>query len=89
MGFSREEKQAIIEKFATHPGDVGSSEVQIALLSHRINRLSQHLIEHKLDHHSHRGLLMLVGKRRHLLSYLGREHPERYQRLIQELGLRR
>ena len=89
MGFSREEKQAIIDKFATHPGDVGSSEVQIALLSHRINRLSHHLVEHKLDRHSHRGLLKLVGRRRRLLSYLSRENPERYRSLIEELGLRR
>ncbi len=88
MPISKEEKQKTIEAFARFPGDTGSPEVQIALLTLRINRLSEHLMAHKHDHHSHRGLLMLVGKRKRLLRYLRREDPERYQALVEKLGIR-
>ncbi|MER3425830.1 MAG: 30S ribosomal protein S15 [Thermus sp.] len=89
MPITKEEKQKVIEEFARFPGDTGSTEVQVALLTHRINRLSEHLQKHKHDHHSHRGLLMLVGKRRRLLRYLEREDEARYQALIEKLGLRK
>lgn len=82
-------KKAIIEQYETHPGDTGSPEVQIALLSHRISELTEHLKEHKHDHHSRRGLLLLVGRRRRLLGYLQRIDIERYRALIERLGLRR
>lgn len=83
-----EQKKALIEEFATHPGDTGSPEVVIALLTARINRLNEHFQKHKHDYHSRRGLLMLVGRRRRLLNYLRREDPERYERLVTRLGLR-
>jgi small subunit ribosomal protein S15 len=89
MPITKEEKQKVMEEFARFPGDTGSTEVQVALLTLRINRLSEHLKAHKHDHHSHRGLLMLVGKRRRLLRYLEREDPERYQALVEKLGLRK
>ncbi|HGY09781.1 MAG TPA: 30S ribosomal protein S15 [Oceanithermus profundus] len=89
MGLSATEKQQIIEQHAQFPGDTGSTEVQVALLTERINRLSQHLSEHKHDHHSHRGLLKMVGQRKRLLKYLEREDPERYKALIEKLGLRK
>jgi small subunit ribosomal protein S15 len=82
-------KKSIIEQYETHPGDTGSPEVQIALLSHRISELTEHLKEHKHDHHSRRGLLLLVGRRRRLLGYLQRIDIERYRGLIERLGLRR
>ena len=85
----KEEKAAIIEKYATHPGDTGSPEVQIAVLTHRINDLNEHLREHKQDNHSRRGLLMMVGKRRSLLDYLAKKDIERYRALIAKLGLRK
>jgi len=88
MALTQEEKQRIIEKFARHPGDTGSPEVQIALLTERISRLTEHLKEHKKDFHSRRGLYLMVGQRRRLLRYLKREDPRRYARLIQELGIR-
>ncbi|HHE47827.1 MAG TPA: 30S ribosomal protein S15 [Candidatus Acetothermia bacterium] len=88
MALAQEEKQKIIEKFARHQGDTGSPEVQIALLTERISRLTEHLKEHKKDFHSRRGLQLLVGRRRRLLRYLKREDPHRYARLIQELGIR-
>ena len=88
MPITKEEKQKVIQEFARFPGDTGSTEVQVALLTLRINRLSEHLNVHKKDHHSHRGLLMMVGQRRRLLRYLQREDPERYRALIEKLGIR-
>lgn len=82
-------KQATIEKFQKAKGDTGSVEVQIALLTDRINHLTDHLQDHKKDHHSRRGLLKLVGKRRRMLDYLSALDVERYRSLIKELGLRR
>jgi small subunit ribosomal protein S15 len=82
-------KQQIIEEHKTHPGDTGSSEVQIALLTARIEHLTEHLKTHKKDHHTRRGLLQLVGQRRRLLDYLQREDIERYRALLQRLGIRR
>ena len=82
-------KQKIIGEYATADGDTGSPEVQVALLSHRISHLTEHLKEHKHDHHSRRGLLLLVGQRRRLLNYLAKTDIERYRRLIERLGLRR
>ncbi len=83
------EKQAIIEKYAVHEGDTGSPEVQIALLTKRINDLTDHLRVHKKDHHSRRGLLKMVGKRRSLLKYLTKTDIERYRKIVAELGLRK
>jgi small subunit ribosomal protein S15 len=82
-------KTAIIQEYATHPGDTGSPEVQIAVLSTRIKDLTEHLKDHKHDHHSRRGLLILVGQRRRLLGYLQKIDIERYRKLIDRLGLRR
>lgn len=82
-------KAEIIERYATTPGDTGSPEVQIALLTGRISHLTEHLKEHKHDHHSRRGLLLLVGQRRRLLNYLQNTDIERYRSLIERLGLRR
>lgn len=82
-------KQEIIAKYQTHEGDTGSPEVQIALLTERINSLTDHLRFHKKDHHSRRGLLMMVGQRRGLLNYLSDQDIERYRAIIKELGLRR
>ena len=82
-------KQEIIEKFALHEGDTGSPEVQIALLTERINHLNEHLKLHKKDHHSRRGLLKMVGQRRGMLNYLKKKDIERYRALIAELGLRK
>lgn len=82
-------KQQIIKEYATHEGDTGSPEVQIAVLSRRIKDLTEHLKEHKHDHHSRRGLLLLVGHRRRLLGYLQKVDIERYRALIARLGLRR
>jgi len=81
--------QEIISEYGTHDSDTGSPEVQVALLSERINHLTEHLRTHKHDHHSRRGLLMMVGRRRRLLNYLSREDVERYRKLISSLGLRR
>jgi small subunit ribosomal protein S15 len=83
------DKQAIIDRFARTPGDTGSPEVQVALLTQRISHLTEHLKEHKHDHHSRRGLLMLVGQRRRLLNYLRDKDIDRYRALISELELRR
>jgi small subunit ribosomal protein S15 len=82
-------KQKIISEYATADGDTGSPEVQIALQSYRISHLTEHLKEHKHDHHSRRGLLLLVGRRRRLLDYLARTDIERYRSLIARLGIRR
>jgi len=81
--------QEIIAEFGKHDSDTGSPEVQVALLTDRINHLTEHLRTHKHDHHSRRGLLMLVGKRRRLLNYLRSQDVERYRNLIAALGLRR
>ena len=83
------EKNEIIAKFATHEGDTGSPEVQIALLTQRINHLNEHLKQHKQDNHSRRGLLKMVGKRRGLLDYLKAKDIERYRAIIEKLGLRK
>jgi small subunit ribosomal protein S15 len=85
----KSEKQAIIEKYAIHEGDTGSPEVQIALLTKRINDLTDHLRVHKKDHHSRRGLLKMVGQRRSLLKYLTNTDIERYRKIVAELGLRK
>lgn len=82
-------KKDIIAEYATAEGDTGSPEVQIALLTGRISHLTEHLKEHKHDHHSRRGLLLLVGQRRRLLNYLQKNDIERYRSLIERLGLRR
>ena len=82
-------KQSIMTEYATHEGDTGSPEVQVAMLTKRIADLTEHLKEHKHDHHSRRGLLLLVGRRRNLLNYLQRVDIERYRSLIERLGLRR
>jgi small subunit ribosomal protein S15 len=84
-----ERKREIVERFGKSGADTGSTEVQVALLTERINGLTEHLREHKKDHHSRRGLLMLVGQRRRLLNYLRRRDLDRYRTLIAELGLRR
>ena len=86
---TKEEKQALIEQYATHPGDTGSPEVQIALLTERINHLNEHLKEHKQDNHSRRGLLKMVGKRRGLLDYLKEKDIARYRAIVEALGLRK
>ena len=82
-------KQEIIAEYGTKPGDTGSPEVQIAMLTRRISDLTEHLKTHKHDHHSRRGLLLLVGKRRRLLKYLQATDIERYRALIERLGIRR
>lgn len=89
MVFSSESKQAVIERFKLHDSDTGSPEVQVALLSHRIDYLTEHLKVHKKDHHSRRGLLMLVGRRRRLLNYVKNKDVQRYRTIIETLGLRR
>jgi len=89
MPLVKEQKDTIIVDFRTHDIDTGSSEVQIALLSARISYLTEHFKTHKKDHHSRRGLLKLVGRRRRLLDYLRRQDHERYQRVITRLGIRR
>lgn len=86
---TKEVKQNIIETYKTHEGDTGSPEVQIALLTHRINHLNEHLKLHKKDHHSRRGLLMMVGKRRGLLNYLMEQDIERYRSIVTRLNLRK
>ena len=89
MSLAAERKNEIIANYATHEGDTGSPEVQVALLTARITHLTEHLREHKHDHHSRRGLLMLVGRRRRFLNYLQKNDLEGYRSLIRELGLRR
>lgn len=83
------EKKKIIDDYATTPGDTGSPDVQIALLTKRIAHLTEHLKEHKGDHHSRRGLMLMVGQRRRLLNYVARNDIEHYRSLIERLGLRR
>jgi len=89
MTLTQEKKQELIARFGDGPADTGKAEVQIALLTERINQLTEHLRTHRKDHHSRRGLLMLVGRRRRFLNYLQRSDLERYRSLIRELGLRR
>lgn len=89
MPLSKSEKEAIIQEYSRVPNDTGSPEVQIALLTTRIHQLTEHLKMHKHDEHSRRGLLKMVGQRRRHLTYLNRKDPERYQEIIQRLGLRR
>ncbi|ROQ90201.1 30S ribosomal protein S15 [Desulfosoma caldarium] len=89
MVLTPERKKEIIDTYKIHPTDTGSPEVQIALLSERINYLTEHFKVHKKDHHSRRGLLKLVGQRRQLLNYLKRKNIDRYHTLIERLGLRR
>ncbi len=84
-----EEKTAIMQQYATHEGDTGSPEVQIAVLTRRINDLTEHLKVHKKDHHSRRGLLKMVGHRRNLLNYLMRKDINRYRAIIEKLGIRK
>lgn len=89
MALTNERKKEIITEFKTHESDTGSPEVQIAILTHRINELNAHLKDHDKDHHSRRGLLKMVGQRRNLLNYLKNKDVTRYRELIQKLGLRR
>ena len=89
MVLNPEEKKEIIDRFKLHDKDTGSPEVQVAILSNRINYLTEHFKTHKKDHHSRRGLLKLVGQRRRLLNYLRRTDVQRYQNIIKELGLRK
>ena len=88
MALDKELKTSIIDEHKVHDGDTGSPEVQVAMLTRRINDLTQHLKEHKKDHHSRRGLLKMVGHRRRLLNYLKNKDIERYRELIAKLGLR-
>ena len=89
MSITAERKQTLIKEYATHEGDTGSPEVQVAILSERISTLTEHLKTHQKDFASRRGLLMMVGQRRRLLDYLRRTQEGRYQTLIERLGLRR
>ena len=86
---TKDRKQEIIVQYGIHEGDTGSPEVQIAILTERINHLNEHLKEHKKDHHSRRGLLKMVGQRRGLLNYLTKIDIERYRTIIEKLGLRK
>ena len=89
MGFTQEDKKKLIEQFKLHDTDTGSPEVQVGLLTHRITYLTDHLKVHKKDHHSRRGLLMLVGRRRRLLNYVKHKDVNRYRAIIETLGLKR
>ena len=89
LSLSIEEKRAIIEKYRVHDSDTGSPEVQVAILTERINYLTEHLKTHKKDHHSRRGLLKMVGRRRALLDYLKDADIERYRAIVERLGLRK
>ena len=89
MPLTSESKSSLIERYRVHGKDTGSPEVQVALLSERINHLNQHFSVHRKDHASRRGLLMMVGKRRRLLEYLKRLDAERYKRVIERLGIRK
>jgi small subunit ribosomal protein S15 len=89
LKLEKEKKGAIVEQFRLHEKDTGSTAVQVALLTERINQLTEHLKVHREDHHSQRGLLMLVGQRKRLLAYLKREDVARYRDLIERLGLRK
>ena len=89
MPLTIDQKKTLIEQYRVHDGDTGSPEVQIALLTERINGLTEHFKRHAKDHHSRRGLLMLIGKRRSLLEYLKNKTPDRYRAVIEKLGIRR
>jgi small subunit ribosomal protein S15 len=89
MSIAPERKQALVKKYARKKGDTGSPEVQVALLTERINQLTSHFEKHVKDHHSRRGLLMMVGNRRSLLNYLKKTNPASYEKLIEELNLRK
>ncbi len=89
MALPTEKKQTIIDQYRIHEKDTGSPEVQIAILTERINYLTEHLKEHKKDHHSRRGLLKMVGQRRALLNYLKESEVERYRKIVDRLGLRK
>ena len=89
MAITQERKQELIEEHKTHASDTGSAEVQIAILTENISNLTEHLREHKKDHHSRRGLLKMVGQRRKMLAYLKNKDIRRYSALIEKLGLRR
>ncbi|HSV43797.1 MAG TPA: 30S ribosomal protein S15 [Candidatus Bathyarchaeia archaeon] len=89
MVLAREKKQELIDTFKTHAKDTGSPEVQVAILSGKIDYLSEHLKAHRKDFHSRRGLLMMIGKRRRLLDYLRKSRPEKYEETIQKLSLRK
>ncbi len=89
VSLSKEKKQQIVKRFETHAGDTGSAEVQVALLTERIETLSKHFEKHKKDNHSRLGLLKMVGKRRRLLNYLKTHKADSYKQMIKELGLRR
>jgi small subunit ribosomal protein S15 len=89
MTLTQERKHELVARFGDRDGDTGKTEVQVAMLTERINELTEHLRTHSKDHHSRRGLLMLVGRRRRFLNYLQRNDLERYRDLIRELGLRR
>jgi len=89
LALVKEDKKKVIEKFKTHENDTGSSEVQVAILTKKINRLNEHLKENKKDHHSRRGLVIMVGKRKRLLGYLKSNDIARYKKIIEELGLRK
>jgi small subunit ribosomal protein S15 len=89
MTLTKEQKQELIGKYGREDGDTGSAEVQVALLTERVNHLTEHLRTHPKDHHSRRGLLMMVGKRRRLLRYLERVDLDRYRTVVSDLGLRR
>ncbi len=89
MPLTRESKSTVLERFRVHPKDTGSPDVQIALLSERIAYLNEHFRAHRKDHASRRGLLIMVGKRKRLLEYLKRRDPERYQQVIERLGIRK
>ena len=89
MALAAEKKNEIVNEYRQHEKDTGSPEVQIALLTARINQLTEHLKEHKKDHHSRRGLLMMVGQRRRLLNYLSKKDINRYREVVAKLGLRR
>lgn len=89
MALNQVNKNDIINKYKLHDGDTGSPEVQVALLTERINSLSAHLQQHHKDHHSRRGLFMMIGQRRKLLNYLRQNDVERYRTLIEQLGIRR
>lgn len=88
MALSKDEKNAVMSEYATHEGDTGSPEVQVALLTKRISQLTEHMKRNKHDFHSQRGLLLMIGKRRRLLDYLKKEDINRYRSLIERLGLR-
>ncbi|MGI5916297.1 MAG: 30S ribosomal protein S15 [Anaerolineae bacterium] len=89
MALTKAEKDSIMDEYHRHDGDTGSPEVQIAMLTRRINRLTEHLKEHKHDEHSRRGLLKLVGQRRRHLNYLSHKNEQKYREIIERLGLRR